>query len=77
MGGYVTHSLQVGYGCWWWCCDGRVVSAGQRQAAQVQALVQRSRLLAGPAANLRAKLTDNNRFRPMALIRPLIPAGVK
>ena len=34
------------------------------------------RLLAGPAASMRAKLTEKGRCRPTAMIRPLLPAGV-
>ena len=35
------------------------------------------RLLAGPAARLRAKLTEKSRTRATPSVRPLMPAGVR
>ena len=34
-----------------------------------------ARLLAGPAAELTAKLTEKTRYRPTACIRRIMPAG--
>ena len=32
-------------------------------------------LLAGPGAELKGKLTEKMRFRPTAMVKPLMPAG--
>ena len=55
------------------CCR-RDCEVAERRAA-VRAGRARRMLLAGPGTELKGKLTEKMRYRPTAMIRPLMPAG--
>ena len=55
------------------CCR-RDCEVAERRAA-VRAGRGRRMLLAGPGTELKGKLTEKMRYRPTAMIRPLMPAG--